>query len=754
MLEQNPSSSALKQRNAFFYRWLLLLLALSLVLFALWLPFGFSLTALIEEWGVLGTYISHGLYFIADLASPLAAHSSRPLTVFPHSLAFYLDANSFNYWHALLILSLFTKGFAFGYLIEKITGSMRWALLAGILVIVYPADTMQITFRGIHINWALSLLLLASCFFIMATQSERLIRYLSSCFLAALLLFAAICMYEAAIPLLVLPFFILYIKEGFRGSCQRLWNRKILVLSWISSLVLYLLYLHHVKLEINTYQTSLIAGRSFWAFITQTPYSKLFSIGALRGLLGGWFDAFGMLFKEYTVYGYAYLLLIIGCLYGLFFSVNSCSEENNQDNSLTRSGLLRLGISGFLLLLLGYSLFLFLPSHMATTQRTFLFTSPGGVMVWLVPLMLIARQARKTAFFLSFLLVLAGLAAQLFQFHHYVKLSTVQRTLLKDIVENFDGRQKKTLLIVDKTNQINYLWMLLVPDLQGGLSYFYNHSFVNPILVCRFQGKGWQLGEARKSGSCVEHEDNWSFSYPDDYSAKEQPSDKIIPKKDLFVLTIEPDGTVIADPKLDAYRHNLYYGQSQTALRFRNILVEKNWLSYFNPIWKTLAADHYQWNFGSWWGLDSPIAGNGWYETEWQINNFRHKAVAWKIAKDANLQFNLKPSAESYQLRVCLTQMLNMNVRNSLKISINDHEVPFHWLELKPSPNPAIPPVLELVATIPRKDLVVGINSIVFDSEVIKEFYGLSFQLVSIDLFPINSSLNKSNINSDKKDKA
>ncbi|KTC85480.1 hypothetical protein [Legionella drozanskii] len=747
VLKQNSSVSYQKQRSTL-YGWFLLLLTISLVIFALWLPFGFSLTALIEEWGVLGTYISHGLYFIVDLTSPLAAHSSRPLTVFPHSLAYYLDANSFDYWHVLLILSLLIKGFAFAYLIEKITGSLRWASLAGILLIIYPADTMQIAFRGFHINWALSSVLLGSCFFMMATQTERLIRYLIACFLAAGLMFSAICMYEAAIPLLALPFLILYAKEGFRRSYQCLWNRKILILGWIASLAIYLLYLHYIKSKINTYQSSLIDGRSFWQLITQTPYSKLFSIGALRGLMGGWFDAFSILFKEFSFYGYIYLLLITSCICGLLLLAKPLAQ-NEQDNQLSVS-LLRLGVAGFLLLLLGYSLFLFLPSHMATTQRTFLFASPGSVMVWLVTLMLMAKRARKTAFFLSFMLICAGFAAQLFYFHHYMKISTTQRSLLKEIVENFDGRNEKTLLILDKTSQLNYTWMFLVSDLQFALSYLYNHSFTNPILVCRLPGESWQLPGTR-AGSCVEKEDNWVFSYPNDFPNKAQSPDKLISKKDLFVLTIKPDGRVHPDPNLEAHRYDLYHGQSQRALRFRNILTEKTWLSYFNPIWKTPTSDRFQWNFGDWWGLEDTISGNGWGEAQWLINIFHHKAIAWKIAKDANLQFKLRPTSDFYQLKIRLANMVNENVRNSLKIRINEHEVSFRWLDFES--NPFVPNSMVLVATIPSKDLRFGVNSIVFNSEVVKEYYGLSFQLASIDLFPINS-LNKNNINTDIKDKA
>ena len=86
--------------------WLALIAPSILVVLALWLPFGFELTGLIEEWGVLGDFTTHGIFFVADADSPLAAHSLRPLTILPHALAYFFDPDSFDYWHVLLMLAL------------------------------------------------------------------------------------------------------------------------------------------------------------------------------------------------------------------------------------------------------------------------------------------------------------------------------------------------------------------------------------------------------------------------------------------------------------------------------------------------------------------------------------------------------------------------------------------------------------------------------------------------------------------------
>ena len=107
--------------------WLALLAPAVAIVLLIWLPFGFTMGGLIEEWDVLGLFTTHGLFFVADTTSPLAAHALRPLTVFPHALAYFLNPNSFEYWHVLLILALIVKGSASSHLIWKATGSLGWA---------------------------------------------------------------------------------------------------------------------------------------------------------------------------------------------------------------------------------------------------------------------------------------------------------------------------------------------------------------------------------------------------------------------------------------------------------------------------------------------------------------------------------------------------------------------------------------------------------------------------------------------------
>lgn len=716
--KQKPNINLCIEENS------LILLALGFTVFALWLPFGFSLTALIEEWGVLGTFVEQGLFFIVTPTSSLGAHALRPLTIFPHALAYFLDTNSFLYWHVLLILALLVKGFSVSYIIQKLTNSFSWAFLAGILILLYPADTMQINFRGLHINWSLSLVLFASCIFLVSTYTQNRVIYILSSIVAAFFMFSAICFYDLAIFLFCLPFLILYAQSGFQQTLKGLYSKKLLVLCWFGSISLYFLYAYYASHKISTYQASMVGGQSVIKLFA-LYYPKLFTIGALRGLLGGWFDAFRILFSEYAFWGYLYLTLITMGLSGLFL----LSKPNMLNTNDTKRPNFRLPLIGILLLLAGYLPFALITSHSLISQRTFLFASPGAVIVWVSFLMLIANRAKKMAYICAFILIFSGLAAQLFQFHHYVNIATTQRTLLRNIVSNYNGDSEKTLIIVDKSNQLNHTWMFINENLRKALAYVYNHS-IKPIQICHAPGDGWQLPDTlARGGKCIEHENSWSFSYPKvvhwNGQSSPHPAPLVLKKEDVFAITINPDGSINQDPKLDAYRQNLRQSYNSLSNRFYSILLDKNWPSHFSNFWVKQSADSYQWKFGKWWSLEIPTQGNGWREAEWDVKSFFHESSAWKAQKKATLQFNLVPKGDIYKLKGRFKSILSIPIKESITIAVNDHKIIFHWLNDE-----------EFEASLPVADLLNGVNTLSFNSKTDPEIYGLSFRLASINLFP------------------
>ena len=705
--------------------WLALIAPSILVVLALWLPFGFELTGLIEEWGVLGQFTRHGLFFVADAGSPLAAHSLRPLTILPHALAYFFDPDSFDYWHVLLMLALVVKGGASSYLALKSTRSLGWGMLMGALVVVYPADTMQLSFRSLHINLALALLLLAAALLVAAYGQQR--RLMSCCvgIVAAGLLLTSLLMYETTLALIPLPFLVMYVREGFRLTWERLRNRPELAISWIAGAGLFVVYvLLTISHGASSYQSDLVAGRGpIGLFYDALP--KLISIGALRGLLGGWFDAVRMVRTEFS--SYAYLSLAsLACAGLIYFRGKIFPRSDSDDSGSVPVGwqpVLRLSMVGVLLLLLGYAPYLFSNAHLAISQRTFLFATPGAALVWLASLMLLAKLAKWVAGIAAFGLLIWGIGAQLFQFHHYAQIAATQRSLLRGIVENFDGKLgSKTLVILDAANRLGHTWMLR-DSLPLTLSYLYKTP-VKSVEICLMPGVSWQRRDAlQRTGKCVESKNHWTFKAAGPVAGPGLilPSpipDLAIAKEDIVTLTINADGSIRHEPALDAYRERLQRGTDDAALRYRHILARKSWPLGFKQFQDEEIHDRYRWDFGKWWSLELPTRGSGWREAGWQVNYLHHNASAWKSQERSTLLFDFAPSNKTYRVEGHFDLIVNETIRNSLRIRLNGRELVHRWGDSG-----------RFEADIPEGVLISGPNTIEFNSATDPNYYGLSARL-------------------------
>ena len=180
---------------------------------AIWTPFGLNLMGYCEEWDVVDLFTRNGLFYVASLKSPLGGQFLRPLTITPFSIAYYLDPNSFKYWNIVLILPLILKGTAVGQLMWKTTKSLWMALMASALMLVYPADTSQFTFRVYHASWSIVFGLFACLLFLFAYESKKRKRAFLFAACATLLLCVANFIYEVSLFLIPLPFLLLYAKN-------------------------------------------------------------------------------------------------------------------------------------------------------------------------------------------------------------------------------------------------------------------------------------------------------------------------------------------------------------------------------------------------------------------------------------------------------------------------------------------------------------------------------------------------------------
>jgi len=712
------------------YMWLRWTLPPAILVALLWLPFGFTLHGLIEEWGVLGLFTNSGpLLFVTD-GSGFGAHKLRPLTIFPHALAYLMQPDSFTAWHWIMIAALVAKGAASSYIGAYITRSTRWGVCFGLMVLLYPADTMQLSFRGLHINASLALMLFGSALFIWAQGSRSTGARWSAIVLGVVCLIAAQMMYEVAFALAPLPLVAIWCREGFRSTANQVRSRPAATGGWILASLLYAGYVLVASSSGGeSYQQSLTSGRSPLAILWDA-LPKLFEVGMARALVGGWYDAWGMAASEFksllyvVVVGVLCTVLIVACRP---FDVGGRGtlEADALTNEVTLW--LRMVLAGLVLFVLGYGPYLLSPPHVAISQRTYLFATPGAALVILALPIALARMWKPIAAATVLGLFTLGAAAQLFQFHHYVTLSEMQRKVLRAIVSNFDGNTDgKSLLILDHSGRLSHTWSLR-DNLQPALTYLYGRRVPVAEICLMPSGERQVIDALARPGRCIEEEDRWVFADSEplpDVDVARRP-DRIIKKTELMALTIEVDGSVRSDATLDSYRAQLASADTPAARRYRDILnaTPQGWdLGLFEP---AESRSSYRWDFGRWWSLEIPTHGNGWREAEWNIGWLEHDAVAWKIRENASLVFELKPDASPYVLEGRFTVIVNPAIKDSIKLLMNSVDLPIQWQSDG-----------SFAANIPTGVLRNGLNTLEINSKVERSYYGLSAQLTMFQVRP------------------
>lgn len=704
------------------------------VVLMLWLPFGFALTGLIEEWDVLNLFTTNGLFFIANAGSPLAAHALRPLTIFPHAVAYWLDPNSFNYWHVLLMAALIIKGAGAGFLTWKATGRASLAAAAGALVIVWPADTMQLSFRGLHINLSLSLLLLSGAVWVAASDCASAVRGYALAVVSALLYLAAVMMYEAAFALTLLPFLFLYVRGGLRGAWADFRRRPGVWGVWFCGVAAYVLYALYVLTHAKTYQGGVVGGRAMVAgLIAALP--KLFSVGLVRSIAGGWFDALRVARHELNFLGALYAG---GVVLGGGAAAWGCTRVLRRVPRPTPAGeggvsfavIPRLVIAGLLLICMGYAPYLTSPAHMAISQRTFLFATPGAVLIAVAMLALLARIGKPLAVLAALALLCSGFGMQLFQYHHYNFIGETQRALLRGMLESMDGDlRQKTLIVRDESNYTGHTWMFLPDGLHNTLNYLTGGK-VGAVEAYHLPGKEWTRGDdLARSGECVEDAQSWTFRYlpavsGPGYVAPPPAPSVVVAKNQALAITLRPDGSAVPSPAQEARRHFLLTDTGVGGARYRGVLLPRPPLFGDSLFRDKRKLPDYRWDFGDWWSMELPIRGSGWREAEWDIHFFRHNAVSWKTRRDARLYFEFAPLAADYWLRGRFVTLGSEEVKRSLTISLNQQPLTI-----------TLGDDGRFEAPLPKGILVNGVNCVEMYSAIDDKYFGLS---VRLDWFEIS----------------
>ncbi|SMD08921.1 hypothetical protein SAMN06297251_12535 [Fulvimarina manganoxydans] len=686
---------------------------MAVVLLVVWFPFGFRMSALIEAWQVLTYFASSGVWYITDAATPLAHHRMRPLTVFPHALAFTLEPDGFSAWHGLMIASLFVKCSALAAIGLRLTRSLPLALWFGAMGVLYPADTLQYPFRSFHIEMSLALLLLAGALFPVAEGQKGLSR-LGLCLLLPVLVVTSGLMYETALFLAPLPFCLAFAEDGWR-AIRRLRGGLDIALAWVTGFALCALYIASVLLDGGTYQNAVIGtpGSAAQGMIERLPL--IFSVGFIRALFEGWWDAGSMAVEALRNPLYPLIATALLCaLVLLSFRLSAGAflapmTGPAREVPVDRFRALRIALIGFVLLACGYLPYIASPFHVATAQRTFIFASIGAALVWLAVLMPVTRfrPALTVVLAASFG---AGLVFQLFQFHHYTQLAEYQRRVLAAAVAKIGPEpSEKSIVFLDQTGAINGIWGLGGQFLYA-LSYIYGRNFEGRLDVCYEPEHAWPaLDPYNRPGTCWESANAYVFrpSLPFERGGLTG-WPRVHMKDETRVLTLSQLGADIPALIRQWRSESLPPREAATVDRIDAVLGPSAWpldFGMFPRIGEGERSDRFRWDFGAWWDLEWPVRGFGWLPVEWTATPFAHRSTSWQTRYRAGFVFDLSPAETDYRLTAEIPGEGGPGVRDRLGVEVNGTRVPAQFEGT------------QLHADVPRTLLRDGENSLVFIDE-------------------------------------
>lgn len=704
-------------------------LASTVIVCLLWLPFGFGMVGHIEEWDILSLFTRHGVFFFAGEHSPLASHRLRPLTAAPNAVAYLLSPDSFFSMHLLQMGALIGKGIAGAFMGYWLMRSRALAVLLGLLVIVFPADTMQLSFRSFHINWSVALGMAGVAGLLYAY--DRRDSGLRGGFLLALLSAAslgiAVQIYEVALIFVPFPFLLLWARSGLRASIRTCLRHLPVTLAWIVAVVACLAYIYVVLSQGSTYQSSVVGGQSASLQMVKERLAALIYTGMGRSLVGGWADAVMILIVEYTTYLYAAACTL---LIGLLLALSSRTDRGTTDAAQPRSAgtwlSARTVLIGLVMTALGYLPFLSSPSHLAISQRTFLFSTFGAALATVALLSLVfSGRSKRWSVAVGTALVALGLTTQMYQFHHYQQISDTERQVLAEVVTALPAIGPDTnVVILDGSQRINSSWMLR-DNMFKALTYLYGTP-VNLVQICTTPGNAWQrMDRFSRPGRCVQIPGGWAFT--DGPTASAPGFDAREPE-----LRLQVDDSDTAIVRIPAALHETpdakhLGGDDTLARRYRGVVADRTWPFGFNQFQAQASSDSFRWDFARWWSLDVPAPGRGWRDDEWQSNGrFKKRSSAWVNLPEASLIFEMKPRNTPYLITGRSVGFAPGTDRNAIRVSINDaEEFPLSWTSDG-----------DFHAVVPAGKLLEGRNELVLHVPVDMSYFAIGMSLDWIEVAP------------------
>lgn len=421
------------------------LLSHILIVLILWLPFGFKVIGIFEEWLIIASYQRSGRLLVAD---PVPA--TRPFVYVPFVIAQILTPDSFLGMNLLQALAILVKGIAAYWLLRQIFPKQRFlALAVSLLFMLYPVDDGLMTLRSLNVHVDVAVGVVLFNLFVLYWKSGRAVVWIG----IWLLQIVTLGIYEVLFPIILLLPVLLVIRE-------RRITRRVVVTSLLWSAIPLLMLIRIVLLFAQ-------GGAGYAGEIldsgtgTQTTMQMLadYASSVLRVYwlhIERWLRIIPsfQLNSAYTV---------LALLAGLVTGVTGWHSLRQVTRLSWRQAGLLVG-AGLLIMLLGF--LLYLPTRYRNDDwRVFMVTSFGAALVLAVLLHQLASWWRLMGTFALGGFTVVATSLLLTQHQYYANTAFRLEDLLASIIRQAPDVEPDTVIVVRDTSGV-----LAIPEMLGGLS--------------------------------------------------------------------------------------------------------------------------------------------------------------------------------------------------------------------------------------------------------------------------------------------
>jgi len=619
------------------------------VVAALWYPFGFALGGLLEEWDVLTLFSQNGVFYLATPSSPLAVHLQRPFTVLFQALAFTLDPNSFFYWHVILAASLVVKGASAAAIALYMTQDRMIAALLSLLVMLCPADTMQLSLRTMHISVAIALATSACALWLWSTTALRQDVKVAAALAAMILYLVAVLTYEVTVGFLILPLLAVFVRHGAKSPAVVRSNWLPLSI-WAAGFLIWGAYYFWSFRQGGAYLEATLANASLLEIISRVP--RFFAAGFYRAFYESWVDLIQI--SRFQLSDVAYPI-------GVSLVIASAFYLLDTRQGTASSTAIRMFVAGLALFAVCYVPFISNPALLMVTQRTFLTAALGASLILVSCFVLLTPWiGRLATAALGGIIIGVCFTGQLFQFDKYNRIySEVFTPALSQLVSLLRDPlpQQPYIIIRNGYGYMSGIWDLGA-SLNSALVYLVPELRPREVFVCEASSMRL-LPRFLGRGSCSE--DAGSFTIE-----KWNGTSVTLDKRNVRVINIGPlaaeERSAIATIDLPP--------------RAWSVLGASGWDKRLSLFQRDDRPETYRCEFESSWGYAAPCRTFGFHEGEPYRPRLRAN-YAWIGETRAGWIFDIVPTSQQYRLRVVLHSIASS--AHQVGISVNNTPINYSW---------------------------------------------------------------------------